>query len=251
MYATIAACGGFMIYLLIPVFGMLYPAPIRQAIGRSYLKRGARVLKQFAFVRRVLGGYDVLPISVNDEEKLLEVTLSSSMVGSDKTYEFKDPDGRIKRLWNKPVAIAYEEVPAAVDPELAEIGHWVREHDINAGLNRGDKVAPYVPMSSGVHLAEPIDVYEIVPNAITPENITTGRQLTKKRFEKYSSRVGLAETMGVLVGFGAGIAGVAVLQYINQNILDGPGGGPDIPTGPVPINTIDVTPLLDVVVSLV
>lgn len=237
IWGAISASLGVMVYLIIPFLGSLYPIETRLKVGRAYFKMAARSFKQFSFVRRVLSGYDVIPIAVDAEQKLLKVTLSSSIVGSDKEYQFNDPDNRIKRLFNKPVAVAFELIPAAVDPELAEFGTWVREKDLNEGLWDGDpksadgdvKIDPYIEMPDHLHLVDPIDAFELVANAVDPENIKTAEELTRKRYEKYGSRIGLAETMGTLMGFGAGIIAVAVLKYINQNILDGGGGGtPDV-----------------------
>jgi hypothetical protein len=233
IWAAIAGSLGVLAYLLVPVLAFLTPIETRRAIGEAYLKMAARSFKQFTFVRRVLSGYDVLPISVDAEKKLLKVTLKSKMVGSDKEFQFSDPDNRIKRLYNKPVAIAFELVPAAIDAELAELGHWVREKNMNEGLWSGDpngdpeavKVKPYVEMPDHLHLVDPIDAFEIVPNSVDPENITTAVELTRERYRKYGSKIGLAETMGTIMGFAVGIATVAVLRYFNRNIMDNSGGG--------------------------
>lgn len=253
--AAIFASAGFMVYLAIPILVTSAPVHIREKVGTFYLKLSARCLKQFAFVRRVLSGYDVFPISVDNEQKLLNVTLSSSKLGSDSEYEFNDPDNRILRLFSKPVALTYEGIPAAVDAELAEIGHWVREKDNNEGLWSGDfndpdsvKIDPYVEMSDSLRLCDPIDTFELVTNGVDPENIKTTEKLTKKRFEKYRNSIGATEVLSTVVGFFSGVGGMVVLEYINTKLLDGEGGSSvDIPMNP---GFVDVSALVDMVVML-
>lgn len=243
IWATIAASSGFMFYLLIPFAGSLYPIQIRKQIGTFYGKLAARALGQFIFLRRVLSGYDVKEIDVDAEQKTMKVTLSSNTLRDDKEFTFKDPDNRILRLWNKPVAIAYEEVPAALDAELAEWGYWTREKVINEGIERGEKIDPYVPISDGLRLVDPIDAYELVTNSVGPENIKTAEEKTKQRFAKYGSDLGMAETISTIMGFIAGVGAVAGLQYIKQNLLEGSaGGGSPLPEGPtIPAGMVDAT----------
>lgn len=254
--ALIAASAGFMIYLAIPVLVTTAPIHIRQRVGTFYLNLAARCLKQFTFVRRVLSGYDIIPINVDDEQKLLKVTLSSSTLGSDSEYRFADPDNRVLRLFNKPVAAAFELVPAAIDAELSEWGHWVREKKIEEGLNRGDYLEepeeveydPYVEASDGHRLVDPIDVYEIVPNDVDSENIKTGEQITKKRYELYNTGLGMKQTMRIMFGFAAGAGGVMAVQYVNEEVLGGGSGGAPI----VGEETLQLAPMLaDAVVMLI
>lgn len=238
VWALVAASSGLLAYLLVGFLGYMLPIGARYKIGKTYLKMSARCFKQFTFIRRILSGYDILPIGVDAEQKLLKVTLDSSLIGSDKKHRFVDPDNRIKRLWNKPVAISMENVPAAIDAELSEWGYWVREKRANKGLWSGDleedydnvTVDPYVEMDSSMRLVDPIDAFELVGNSVDPENIRTAEQLTKKRYEKYGSKVGMAETVGVIMGFAVGIGAIAGVQYLKQSILDGAGGtGPSAP----------------------
>jgi len=231
---------GLGVYLVvIPFIALTQPPAIRKRVGDHYAKAAARLLEQFTYVRRLLSGYDVLPIGVQAEKKLLKVTLASSSIPgkSDKTYRFANPDDRIKRLFKKPVALNYEKVPAAVDAVLAELGHWVREKDTAAGLNRGKKVDPYIPMSEGLHIADPLDAYEIVPNSVSPENITTTEKLTERRFEKYGQGVGLRESLAGVMGFFTGAGGVVLIQYVRDTLMHGGGGGPNVPTN-VPLGMI-------------
>lgn len=225
--AILACVGGLMAYVAIPIVAMTAPVELRKKVGTFYLKLGARSLKQFTFVRRVLSGYDILPISVDDEQKLLEVTLSGSTLGEDNQYRFADPDNRIGHLFNKPVALAYEEVPAAVDAELAEWGHWVREKAERDGLLAdGGKIDPYVQADDGLRLIDPLDFYSVVSNDIDSENIRTAEKKTKQRFQKYNDGVSLEQTLRVLIGFAAGVGGVMCLHYVNNELVSGGGGGP-------------------------
>jgi hypothetical protein len=241
VWVTVAAMSGVMMYLLPPFIAMGLPAPIRVRVGRFYGKLAARCLKQFAIVRRVLSGYDVFPITVDDEQKLLKVTLSSSTFGDSNTYPFKDPDNRIKRLFNKPVAVAYERVPAAVDAELAEVGAALEEKATDEGIidetGRETTVDPYLTVSPKATLIDPVDVFSLVPNAISPENVKTAEQKTKKRFEKYRSPVGAVQMMTGALGFAMGVGSVVLMWYIQTNFIDG-GGSTDLPETPLVIGDL-------------
>lgn len=255
--AILACVFGFMLYVAVPVTAMTAPVHIREKIGTFYLKLGAKSLKQFTFVRRVLSGYDILPISVDNEQKLLKVTLSGSTLSEDDEYRFSDPDNRIGRLFSKPVAIAFELVPAAIDAELAEWGHWIEEKEDNDGLHKdveGDtRVDPYIKAESGLRLVDPMSFYASVTNDVDSENIKTAEKITKKRYEKYGSGIDMAQTLRVLIGFGVGAAAVVGMHYVNSEMMDGSGGGPP-GAGVVGSETLtitpDVTPLLDMAVMV-
>lgn len=245
MTVTIAAMLGLMVYIAVPIAVMTAPVQLRHRIGKFYGKIGARALKQFVFVRRILSGYDVLPINVDDEQKLLKATLTSNTLGEDNEFRFADPDNRIKRLWNKPVAVAYEGIPAAVSPELAEKGHWVRQKKIEDGLHEGragDEYDPWVPMDDGLRLSDPVDAHELVDNDVDPENIKTAEQLTKKRFEKYGSGLGVREALGGVMGFFSGLGGVIALVYVRDEVL---GESTEMGGTTLPTPTIDMTPVVD------
>lgn len=258
IWIMVSFVAGLGLYLLFPIAVINTRVGFRQRVGKPYLKMGARCLKQWAFVRRVLSGYDILPINVDDEQKLLNVTLSSKTFGDDQEYRFNDPDNRIKRLWNKPVALAYEQVPAAVDAELAELGHWVREKRINEGIWHGDPeddyagvtVDPYVRVKDSLRLVDPIDVFELVANSINPENIKTVEAHTRQRYAKYGRTVTLSDILGVLMGFATGMIAMAGSAYVNERLLDGgSGGGVSNPIDSFGLQLADPT-WLDLVVAL-
>lgn len=234
MTSLVAIIFGMMLYIGLPVAAMSAPVELRKKIGTFYYKMGARALKQFTLVRRVLSGYDVIPITVDDEQKLLKATLSSSTLGEDNEYRYADPDGRVMRLFGKPIAIAYEEVPAAVDAEMSEWGYWTQQKADGEGLWNGDvgkeggvEVDPYVEVSSNLRLVDPVDVFNLVPNDVDPENIKTTEKLTKDRFSKYGEGVGLKESLRVIISFAVGAGGVIAMRYVEQNMIGESGGGLD------------------------
>lgn len=254
--AILASVFGFMLYVIIPVGAMAAPVHIREKIGTFYLKLGSKSLKQFTFVRRVLSGYDILPIGVDDEQKLLEVTLSGSTLGEDNQYRFADPDNRIGRLFNKPIALAFELVPAAVDAELSEWGHYIDEKAEDHGLidDEGERtrVDPYVEADSNLRLVDPMDFYSAVTNDVDSENIKTAEKITKKRYEKYGDGIDMAQTLRVLIGFGVGATAIILMHYINTEMMSGGGGPPgsDIVGNETMMLAPKMTPLLDLVVML-
>lgn len=261
VWAAIAASSGLLVYLLPPVLAPLLPLDVRERIGLFYYKQSLRSFEQVAFVRRVIGGYELLPIAVDDEQKLAQVTLSSGIVSDDKTMRFSDPDGRIGRLFSKPVALVFEDVPAAIDAEVSELAYWVNQKITDEGLEHtelaeakrdGDfsqhvetsVIDPYVSVATRLRAVDPMDALSLVCKDVDPENIETTKQLTKKRFEKYGQRVGMAETIATAIGFAFGMGGVAAMRYFNQNIMDNAGGGggpsPPIPMGQVLPPAVDL-----------
>jgi len=238
----IAASLGILVYILIAMLAFVAPITVREQIGKFYLKLGARCLKQFTFVRRVLSGYDVHVIEVDEEQKLLTVTLSSPLLGDDNEYRYQDPDNRVMRLFNKPVSINFELVPAAVDAELAEAGHHVREKKTDEGLWEGDHeenpddvvVDPCVEMTDEVRLIDPMDVFNLVANDVDPEDIKTAEKKTLKRFEKYGASFDPVQFVSGAMGFAIGIGGVMALQYFQQEIIKGGSSG-DVSSPEIPI----------------
>lgn len=245
LWGVIALSLGILVYLLPATFAPLLPIDLREKIGDFYYRNAMRSFRQVAIVRRTLGGVELIPISVDDEQKLAKATLSSGMLSDDKKLPFKDPDNRIKRLYQKPAAVVCEAVPAAIDAELAELGYWVRQHATSTGLERDGKINPYVRVTDGLRVVDPVDILGLVTKDVEPENIETATELTKRRFDKYGSKIGAAETVATLMGFGAGVGGVGLLTYLNQKILDGGGAGK--PTNPLPpvgtvLPPVDVLP---------
>lgn len=244
VWAAIAFSLGLLVYLGAPAVGGLLPIRLRRSVGRFYFDLSMRSYQKVALLRRLLGGYELLPISVDDEQKVAEVTLSSGLVSDDKTLPFKDPDKRLMRLHSKPMAMLVEDVPAAVDAELAEIGYWLRRHETEKSLEHGDRIMPYVEMSPDLRVSEPLDTLNIVSNGVQPETVKTTEELTKERFAEYGSNIGMAETIGTITGFAVGIGAVAGMQYISDNLLDGSSSAGDTVIG---IGYIDLTPVLEVV----
>lgn len=247
---SIVALGlGFLVYLIPPAFAALAGINVQRKIGNFYFDLSAKSFKQVALVRRMLSGYELLPIGVNDEEKHAQVTLSSGILGDDKKLPFKDPDQRIKRWCNKPFAIVPETVPAAVDAELSELGYWWARHDEENGIVSNGKVQSYFTGETGHRLIDPMDAVYLLVKDAEPESVETAKQLTKQRFSKYGNRLGLSETVGVVGGYIAGAGIVMVVRYVQTNVIEGGGGGMG-GGSPVPVPMGDLSPMLDVVATL-
>jgi hypothetical protein len=245
--AMLALTGGFAVYAVIAFAAMGARPGLRKKIGSHYLKMAMRTLGQAALVRRQMG-YDLIPLKYDDEQKLMKVTLSSSKLpgSSDNVHRFKDPDGRAKRLWQKPFVVTDELIPAALDAELSELGYWLSEKRVEEGLVRGDKVDPWINVKSDLRLADPRDALTVVCNGVQPERIKTVEQITKKRFEKYGSRVNLEQTLRVVIGFAVGAGSVIGMNYFTTEIMDGSSSV----SGPVISNPVVMIPqpALDVMV---
>lgn len=252
VWALIALSFGLLVYIAAGVLATSLPIGLRVRVGRFYYKQSMKSYRQVAIVRRILGGLELYPIAIDDEQKTANVTLDSGLLSDDKKLPFRDPDGRIKRLFNKPVAVVVEELPAAVSPELAELGYWANEKASRDGLLRADggqhKVDPYVPVDDGLRVVDPISALHIASKNTKPENVKTVEEITKERFSEYGNRIGLAETAGVITGFAVGLGGVALLAYVRDSLLDGQGASPP-DGGVVPLDvTVDLAMQVLVVV---
>lgn len=234
VWALIALSLGLLTYLTTAIIAPILPHDLQLAVARYHSNLAMRAYRQTAIVRRLFGTYELYPLATNDEEKLAQVTLDSGLIGDDEKLEFADPDDRLSRLHQKPFTLVSEAIPAAVDAELAELGHWVHEHELDTGLTDGDRVNPWVPMADTLRVVDPADVMHMVSKSIEPETIKTARVITEDRYSKYGTDIGLAETLGTLTGFAVGLGGVAFAQYVRNNLLDsgGSGGGTTIPMSP-------------------
>lgn len=248
VWSMIALSLGFTIYIAPAAFGVMLPVESREKLGNFYYGMAMKSFRQVAIVRRLIGGLAMLPIYIDDRQKVAQVTLSSGLISDDQNLPFKDPDNRILRLFDKPLTVLVEEIPAALDAELSEIGYWVREHDTERGLFVDGKINPYFKMDSKLRIVDPIDALEVIPNNVHPENIETAEELTKQRFQKYGSRIGAAETIGTLMGFAFGVGAVAAIAYLRQNTLDGSTSSDPTEVWPI---FMDNTWMLDVVVTLI
>lgn len=237
--AGIALSLGYLLYLGLPFAVQSLSIHKRHPVGNWYLRKAVRALKHFAIVRRTLSGYSIYRLGVDDDrDDLLEITLDSSTLGSDKKFRFKDPDSRMKRILSKPLALAYQKVPAAIDAELAELGHAVREKNLQQPMiikreEEPNVVDMHVPVEDGIHLVDLVDTFELVPNAVDPLNIQTAEEKTKERFN-FGSNVGLKESAGMVMGYIVGAGGTAGIKYLNNNVSGfGGGGGGQLPEVPM------------------
>jgi hypothetical protein len=235
MWALIFFSFGLLIYLGVPALGGVMPLQWRLAIGSWYYSMSLRSFRKLALVRRILGGYELLPIDVDDEEMSAQVTLSSGLLSDDKNLPFKDPLNVVKRLHKKPATLLIEKVPAAIDAELAEIGYWTEQKAIDVGLEDQEKVDPFIDVSRGLRVADPVDALNVVSKDISPENIKTAKEMTKRRFEKYGSNVGMVEGVATFMGFAVGIGGTVFIWYLKNKsaVTSGGGGQPVNPAPPI------------------
>lgn len=258
VWGVIAFSLGLLTFLLVPMLAAGAHVEWRLKIGRWFTDLMMKSMRQLAFVQRVFGGFDLLPMRINDDRKMGEVTVSSGVVSDDKVVPFRDPGGRIKRLQGKPACMILQDIPAAISPELAEMGHWLREHDGGVhqesceacdgtgtvsdgacrpcgGTGSQTVVDPYPEVSDEMRVANPRDALALLGCSVEPETITTAETLTKKRFAEYAGNIGAVEVGATFVSFGVGAGVVAGLQYLNQEVLDSGGGGGPPTTDPVPI----------------
>lgn len=244
IWALVALCTGLLCYLLPPMVAPMLPPDLRTKVGRYYYRNAMRSFRQVSIVRRQMSGYELLPISVDDQQRLAKVTLSSGMISDDKELPFKDPIDGIGRLFQKSLAVVPEDLPAAVDAKWSELGYWRRQQTLNEGAERvvdqdqqGRQIVevnPWIKVSTGLRIADPRDIKSLVGESVEPENLKTTEEMTRQRFSKYGPRTGLASTAGLLTGFGFGAGAVGVLAYIRSNLIDGGGGGGGGPTNPLP-----------------
>lgn len=251
-WALISFCSGLLAFIAIPAIASTLAMDIRLRVGRYCYKSCMKIYGQAAIAWRSLGGPELKPLKVNDEEGLARVVLSSGTLGDDKVLPFEDYDNRIHRLQGKPLAVIPEIFPAAVDAELAEVSHWFEQHAQQRGFETDDGVDPFLPMSDGLRAAHPFDVLALAPKGIKPENIETAKKVTKNRFSKYGGMPGAVEAGATMLAFAVGAGAVMGMVYVRQEVLGiggGGGGGPSgVPLPPgmiadVAVQTLGVIPL--------
>jgi hypothetical protein len=251
-WAVISLSLGLLAFAGAALIGAMLPAQLRTGIARWYWSQAMTAFGPAALVWRDLGGPELMSMAVDDEEKVAKATLSSGVLSDDKDLPFRDPDNRMHRLGGQSLAVVPEAIPAVVDAEVAEMGHWHRQHRRGDGLQTEDGVNPWVDIGGGLRAANPLDAVELTLNGVRPESINSARKHTQERFAKYGRVVGVAETAGVLTGFGAGAFGMLGLQYFRQQLLGGgggstPGGGVDttVPIPPGMLTPDQLVPLID------
>lgn len=249
-WAVISLSLGVLTFVGLALVAGLLPAGFQTSIARWYYGLSMKSFGQAVLVWRNLGGPELKSMGVDDEEKVAKATLSSGVLSDDKELPFKDPDNRMHRLQGKALAVVPEAVPAVVDAEVAEMGHWHRQHRRRNGVESEEQVNPWVTVDRGLRAANPLDAVEVAPNGVKPENINSTREHTKERFSKYGRAIGVAETAGVITGFGAGAFGMLGLEYFRSSLLgsgSGGGGGVDttVPIPPGMLAPEHVVPLLD------
>jgi hypothetical protein len=227
---------GFAAYILLPTAGMMLSAELRTKLGRHYFGLGQRSLKQVSIVRRLLGGYELHRIKVDDEKSQAEITLSSGLLSDDQKLTFTDPASKIKRLNSKSTALNIEGLPAAIDPEFIEMAHHTEWKDIREGIEREVngtvRVDPYVPVPEKLRAVDPLKAMALVSSDVDPETVQTVENLTRARFEKYGPGVSAAEMASTVMGFGVGALAVFSIYYLKyETSILGTGGS--APSGDV------------------
>jgi hypothetical protein len=239
--ATLAVSFGFLLYLVLAVGGQSLPVELRKRIADFYFQLGMRSYRQVALVRRVIGKYELKPIKINDAENTAELTLDSGLLGEDKTLPFKNPDDRIYRLYGKPLAVVPGNVPFAGDAELAEIGEALSEkaqkQSISWQSDDTHHADPYVQLRTSLRAVDPTDIGHVVPNGVQPQNVATTKKMTKKRYEKYTDRVGAKEALAAGMSFLMGAGGVMIIKYVQSKLIDESGGSD--PVGSAPLTLYD------------
>lgn len=247
MWAMISLLLGIMVYVALPALAPSLSLPAQLKIGRSHYSLAMRCYGQAAIVWRTLGGPKLKPVSIDDEQSLGQVTLSSGTLSDDQELPFKDPDSRLYRLHKKPLAVVPELMPAAVDAELAEVGHWARQHDLERGIISDGVVDPYVRVSNSLRAINPLDALHVAGKHVEPEFIESAKQLTEARYHKYKGGIGAVETAATLAAFATGAGGVVGIVYVKRQIMEDGGSSAtssvSLPPGSiVPPDLLHITP---------
>jgi hypothetical protein len=221
---VISFCLGLLTFIAIPAIAPSLSLSVQRRIGDWCYKSCLRAYGQAAVAWRELGGAELKPLNVNDEESLARVVLSSGTLGDDKELPFKDFDDRVGRLYGKSIAIVPERVPLAVDAEIAEVGHWLDERDGRATDEHS--ADPFVPVGDGLRAANPLDALTVAAKGVSPLNIDSAREMTEARFDRYGSGVGAVETAATIMSFAVGAGVAAGLVYLREQVLGGAGGPP-------------------------
>lgn len=235
---------GVLAYIALPIIAGGMSAPVRRRVGKFYGDLGVKCLHQMVLVQKIVGGYELKQIEVDQEKKLLKTTLKSPLLGDDKDVKFNDPDARVKRLWNKHLTVIHEEIPSGISPELIEWMYWFRVHDEEHGTQSEGEVKPYMTAENTMRVVEPAQMKSGVSSGTQPKTIKTVVQLTKERMRKYGEGLGMKQAARIIFGFIAGAGVVYGGLYIKNEVIGG-GGSIDNPVGG---GVIQIT--MDTVVTL-
>jgi hypothetical protein len=250
--AVLAFSTGLLAFLLLPTVAQSLPRLYQLKIGQWCYSSAMRSYGEIAIVWRELGGPELKPLKVDDEEGVARVILSSGTLGDDKDLAFEDIDRRLHRLHGRPLAVVPEIMPVAVDAEMAEMGHWFDQKGSAGEFDAGaDRVDPYLPMSDQLRAAHPFDTAHLAPASIGPQQIQTAKDMMEAAYSKYGGGVGAVESAATLIAFAGGAGVVAGLFYVRDQVVAGGGdvGGLGNQTVGIPAQ-VDPALLADLMVLL-
>jgi hypothetical protein len=256
VWAGIAASTGLLCYLAIPFVATALPIQLRDSVAQYYYGLATRAIGRMVLVKRTIGEYKLMKMQVDDEKAAAKVTLDDSLLGDKKELHFDDPDNRIHRWNNKPVAMIHELVNGAMDLQLAELGHHWRNHKADGKHKSAGRVNPHFEVDDKNRLVDLDAVMALVVKDSEPSDIGATEDWTRKRYEKYKDSIGGMEVLTTFTGFAVGLGGIILGAYVQSNLLDGTGttGSPEnpIPTGMIAdsMQWLATGPIADAVVTL-
>lgn len=209
-------------------------------VGRFYFWQSMMSYWNGQLVRRLMTGYDLASASHDPEMMADKVKINGE-------YQHRrDEVDMMSRLHNKPFGISFERLPVIVDVAFVELCQWHDKHTSNdrhlesetirtdGGVhNRVRGVNPYFEVSKGLRLVDPSNAIDLISGSAKPDDGETAKEFTKKSQEGFRSQIGAAETLGVILGFGAGMGGMLLADKIVGSSGGGGGTLPPIPAGAI------------------
>jgi len=239
--ALVSFLVGFLIPIAVPLLAGAGGIDTRRRVMGTYLGWAETVLGQFAIVWRRLGRPTIKSVSIDDEREVAEVVQSSGTLSDDQKHPFRDELDCKHSLDSKQVNIIPEGIPATIDAQRAEVGHWFDEHVSRGHLDggAGDTPDTHLVMSDQPRTVDPHDVQYQLDCDVEAEDIKTTERHTAARFEKYGGKPSLKEGGAMLVAFGVG-AGVSMFAvYLRDSVIGSSSSGGTGVSQPLP--TIDMT----------
>jgi hypothetical protein len=207
---------GVVCFLAVPVLvGPMLPASWRQQIAHFYGTLWTMALDRGGFVGRKTAGIDLAHSSYDAELEREKVGLD----GEDLYY--KDPAGRMARLYNRPIGLFPEDADVIISPVDCALGRAderaEKEHGNGSVFEIEGSARQFIRdqvlLSRTREVVSIRDVVPLLTNAASPKLPETAETYVKHSQSGFGSRdiVGLM-TMGTLWVIGFGLTWFAFTQ---------------------------------------
>jgi hypothetical protein len=229
IWGVVGLLAGLVCFLAVPVLvGPVLPPAWRQRVGDFYGALWTMALDRGGFVGRKSGGIDLAHSAFDAELEREKVPLD----GEDHYY--KDPGGRMSRLYNRPIGLWPEDGDLTVSPLDCALGRaderaareYGNENVVEVDGEAQQFIRDQVHLPRQREAVQIRDVLPILTNAASPKLPDITETFVEHSQSGFGSRdiVGLM-TMGILGAMGFGMTWFAFTQVDKV----APAGGVTVP----------------------